>query len=74
MENHYRIIESSYLNGLKKGFVVQVKIAKWSLFGIKYKWIPYLTVSGQKQPWYYSTYERAMSEMILQIRRDIISK
>jgi len=37
MENHYRIIESSYLNGLKKGFVVQVKVAKWSLFGIKYK-------------------------------------
>ncbi len=74
MENHYRIIESSYLNGLKKGFVVQVKVAKWSLFGIKYKWIPYLTVSGQKQSWYYSTYERAMSEMILQIRRDVLSK
>jgi len=72
MRKNYRITETSIMNGRKKAYIVEVQEFKWSLFGLKSKWVTYLKVDGMdKQPWYYLSYESAINEMILQIRRDV---
>jgi hypothetical protein len=50
-----------------------VKKPKWTLFGIKWKWTHYISVSGiSEMPWYYSTEKFAEEEALKHIKWDII--
>ena len=40
----------------EKGFVVEFKTYKWTLFGLKEVWKPYVLTSGMNCVWYHSNY------------------
>ena len=41
-QNHFRIIEKGI------GFTVEISRPKWTLFGLNYKWEPFIEMSGLK--------------------------
>ncbi len=53
-----------------KGFVVEKKIAIWTLFGLKYKWIAYIKSAGLDCAWHHSTYEFAMMSLLDEIKKE----
>jgi len=72
MYKNFRIRETAYLNGRKTAYIIEVQEVKWSLFGLKTKWVTYIK-AGIEGAWLFSTYDFALNELILQIRRDVIS-
>ena len=72
MRKNFRIRETSYLNGKKTAYVVEIQEVKWSLFGLKTKWVTYIR-AGVEGAWLFSSYNFALNELILHIRRDVIS-
>lgn len=53
---------------INKGFIVEQKIIKWSLFGLKIKWIPFVKTSGLNECWAHKTREAALNNMIEMIK------
>lgn len=72
MSKNYRIRETSYLNGRKTAYIVEIQEVKWSLFGLKTKWVTYIG-AGVEGAWLFSSYEYALNELMLKIKRDILS-
>jgi len=67
--------ENSNLRIIKcqKGFLVQIEKSKWSLFGIKKYWTHFISYSGlSEEPFYFSTFENAMNEMLKEIRWEVL--
>jgi hypothetical protein len=51
-----------------KGFVVQIKKRTW--YG-KYYWTHYVSVYGiPSEPWYFKTYEHAVDELAIEVKKD----
>ena len=58
----------------KKGFRVDVQKTKWTLFGIKKYWTHFISYSGlSEHPFYYSTFEIAISETLKEIRWEVLA-
>lgn len=58
-----------------RGWVVEIKKPKWTLFGIRWKWTHYLSVAGiSDEPWYYKTREIAESEALLNIKWNMLEE
>lgn len=56
-----------------RGWVAEYKKPRWSLFGIKYKWAHYISVSGiSSMPWYFGSKEAAERELLLNVKWDMI--
>jgi len=60
----FRIVKKS------KGFIVEKKVPYWTLFGIKYKWKPYVLTSGSNEAWHHSTYDFALINLFDQIKNE----
>jgi len=57
-----------------KGYRVDIQKTKWTLFGVKKYWTHFISYSGiDKTAFYYSTFEMAMSEMLKEIRWDVLA-
>jgi len=41
-------------------FVVEVLVSRWSLFGLRKKWIPYVKSAGLDCAWKHSSYDMAL--------------
>jgi hypothetical protein len=54
-----------------KGYIVEYLEYKWSLFGLKKIWKPFIKASGLDEPWHHSTYESAMMNLIYKLKRKI---
>jgi len=61
----YRIIKKP------RGFIVEVLIIKWSLFGLKKEWKPFVKSAGLDCAWHHKTYELAMMNFIKEIKEQI---
>jgi len=61
---NFRIIKK------QKGFIVEKEIAYWTLFGLKYKWIPYIKSAGLDCAWHHKTYEFAMMNLIDEVKKE----
>ena len=61
MISKYRILKKP------KGYIVEVECIKWTLFGLKKKWIPFILTSGLDCAWHHSTYDFAMSSLLKEI-------
>ena len=61
----FRITETS------KGFIVEKKTFKWSLFGLKTKWIPFVKSAGLQCAWHHKTYDYAMMNLIEKIKKNM---
>ena len=53
-----------------RGFIVEVLIIKWSLFGLKKEWKPFVKSSGLDCAWHHKTYELAMINLIKEIKEE----
>ena len=66
--SNFRIVKT------KKGYRVDIQKSKWWLFGLKKNWTHFISYSGlADQPFYYSTFEMAMSEMLKEIRWEVLA-
>lgn len=64
----FRIRKISY-----KNFVVEVLVQKWTLFGLKKEWKPYVKSAGLDCAWHHSTYDFAMMNLKKQILEDLFN-
>jgi hypothetical protein len=55
-------------------FIVEEQISKWTVFGIKYKWIPLVKTAGLDECWQHSDIKYAMQNAIDQIKLRIFLK
>jgi len=51
-----------------RGYIVEVETVKWSLFGLKKQWVPFVKSSGMDCAWYHKTYGFAMMNLLDEIR------
>ena len=66
--SNFRIVKT------KKGYRVDIKKTKWTLFGLKKYWTHFISYSGlAEHPFYYSTFDMAMSEMLKEIRWEVLA-
>ena len=65
--SNFRIVKT------KKGYRVDIQKTKWRVLGLKKYWTHFISYSGlPDQPFYYSTFEMAMSEMLKEIRWKVL--
>tara|TARA_R110000787_G_scaffold229259_4_gene336823 strand:+ start:1640 stop:1864 length:225 start_codon:yes stop_codon:yes gene_type:complete len=58
-----------------KGWVVEIKKPRWTLFGIRWKWAHCISVAGINDiPWYYKTREFAEKEALRYIKYSMIEQ
>lgn len=56
-----------------QGYSVEVKVPKWTLFGIRWKWTHYISYSGMKDvPYYFTTKGYAKNELLKLVSFDTI--
>lgn len=55
----------------ERGYIVEVQVSKWNLFGLKKVWIPYVKASGIDCVWYHSTYEMALMNFETETLKDL---
>ena len=67
MTSEFRIRE------FKDKYYVEVLSFKWTLFGIKKKWMPFVKYSGLDDIYPHSSYHSAYDNMITEIRRKLIT-
>ena len=67
--SNFRIVKT------KKGYRVDIQKTKWTLFGLKKYWTHFVSYSGlPKHPFYYSTFEMAINEMLKEIKWEVTDK
>jgi hypothetical protein len=42
------------------GYIVEIQVSKWTLFGLKKEWTPYVKSSGMNCAWHHKSYEMAV--------------
>ena len=66
-DSDFRIVRS------QEGFLVEKQIVKWTLFGLKKKWIHFISYSGLSDcPYYFKTFDSALENMLKEVKWDII--
>lgn len=53
-----------------KGYVVEVMVNKWSPFGLKRVWEPYVKTAGMDCAWHHKTEESAYKNLQSEVLRD----
>ncbi len=66
MTAKYRILKKA------KGYIVEVEDIKWSLFGLKKKWKPFVLSSGLEIAWHHHNYEFAMTSLLDEVEMQTI--
>lgn len=68
-DSNFRIVKTP------KGYRVDIQKSKWTLFGIKKYWTHFISYSGlSDHPFYYSTFDFALNDMLKEIKWQIIAK
>lgn len=60
----YRILKK------ERGYIVEVEDVKWSLFGLKKEWKPFVMSAGLECAWHHKTYNFAMASLLDKIEID----
>ena len=55
-----------------KGYIVEVKTYKWTLFGLKKVWKPYILTNGMDYAWHHNKVDYAIMNFKNQIYRDLL--
>jgi len=51
-----------------KGFIVEVEVIKWTLFGLKKEWKPFVKSAGLDCAWHHKTYDFAMMNLLYEVK------
>ena len=66
-KSNFRITKSEL------GFLVEIQKTKWTLFGLIKYWTHFISYAGvSEKPFYYSTFEIAINEMLKEIRWEVL--
>jgi len=55
----------------EKGYIVEVQQIKWSLFGLRKKWVPFVKSFGLDCAWHHSTYDYALMNLLDEIKKNL---
>lgn len=66
MTPKYRILKKA------KGYIVEVEDVRWSLFGLKKKWKPFILSAGLECAWHHHNYEFAMASLLNEVEIETI--
>jgi hypothetical protein len=55
----------------EKGYIVEVQQIKWSLFGLRKKWVPFVKSAGLDWEWHHSTYDYALMNLFSEIKKNL---
>ncbi len=55
-----------------KGYIVEYLDIKWSLFGLKKQWKPFVKTSGLDCAWHHSKFEYAMMNLLNEVEKQTI--
>ena len=56
---------------VKGGWIVLLNQPRWTIFGLKYKWIPFITFLGTDLPFLHESYELAMNNLLFEIKAKV---
>lgn len=45
---------------IDRSYIVEVQVSRWTLFGLKKEWKPYVKPFGMNCAWHHKTYEAAL--------------
>lgn len=62
---NYRIKETN------RGWIVQHKVSRWPLFGMKTGWATFITYYGSNTPFIYQTREKAINGLLNEIKSTV---
>ena len=54
-----------------RGYIVEVQDIRWTLFGLKTKWVPYVKTSGLEECWHHSNENFAIQNLFFQIKSEL---
>lgn len=63
----FRIVKNA------RGYIVEVQVSKWTLFGLKKVWKPYVKSSGLNCAWHHKSYEMAVMNFKSEVLADLES-
>jgi len=55
-----------------KGFIVQVEVVKWTLFGLKKEWKIFVKSAGLNCAYHHKTYDLAMMNLLDEVKMQTI--
>ena len=55
-----------------KGYIVEQLQIKWSILGLKKKWIPFIKTSGIDEAWNHKTFDYAMINLLDGIKQQVL--
>jgi hypothetical protein len=61
----FRIVEKP------RGFIVEYLDVKWTLFGLKKRWKPFIKSAGLDCAWHHSSYDFAVMNLVDKIKTDL---
>lgn len=59
---------------VETGYVALINQARWSVFGLEYKWIPFVTITGTDEAYIHNTYDSALDNLLLKIKWEILGE
>ena len=54
-----------------KGYIVEVEETKWTIFGLKNQWVPFVKSAGLDCAWNHSTYEFSLMNLFDEIKKQL---
>lgn len=61
------------ISKINNSYIVEVQVSKWTLFGLKKVWKPYVKSSGLDCAWHHSSYEYAVMNFKSEVLKDLES-
>ena len=55
-------------------FIVEERVTKWTLFGLKHTWIPFIKTSGLNECWKHDRFDYTIDNILNEVRKRIYLK
>ena len=56
---------------IKDGYITEIEVSRWTLFGIRRRWVPYLTYRGTDEAFPFSSRLGAKEAIVREIREEL---
>ena len=52
------------------GYIVEIEISKWTFFGLKKEWKPFVKSTGLDSAWNHKTFDHAMMNLLKEVENN----
>lgn len=56
----------------ERGYIVEIEVVKWTLFGLKKEWKPFVKSAGLDCAWHHKEYHSAIMNLLSEIEDKLI--